>query len=181
MFKVALLPQEKVLAVYRQTEAVLFKPVLIVFVLIYFPWYFLLKYDLAANYVRLLFFWTLLVLLYAANKYVIWLLNTHILTDRRLVSVRYRNMLNKQVMESPLDRILNISFKVAGFWQAMFSFGDVEVQVAGLPQPLLMKNISKPNEVKDFLWQVHGRYAKTGPLSGSPTQAQDVFEHGRIH
>jgi len=157
MFKLDLLPNEKILNLYRQSETVLFKPVLIVFVLIYFPWYFLLQYDLITKYPRLLFFWTVLVLFYALYKYLLWLLNLYIVTNKRLVSINYQGLLNKKVLESPLDRILNVSFSQKGFWQSLFSFGTVETQVAGLSEPIVFQNVSKPSQVKDFLWQVHNK------------------------
>lgn len=160
MFKFDLLENEKVVNIYRQTEAVLFKPVLVVFVFIYFPWYFLLKYGLAANYSRLLLFWTLLVFLYAGNKYILWLLNSYIITDKRLISVNYTSVFSKKVSESPLDRILNVGFFTRGIWQTLFKFGSVEIQVAGLGEPMVLQNVAEPSKIKDFLWHAHNHYVK---------------------
>jgi membrane protein YdbS with pleckstrin-like domain len=157
MFKFDLLENEKVVTIYRQTEAVLFKPVLIIFVLIYFPWYFLIKYELVSNYDRLLLFWTFLVLIYALRTYLLWLLNAYIVTDRRLIRIIHKNVFNKKVIETPLERILNVSYQIKGFWQAIFKFGTVEVQAAGLTEPLSLKNVSQPEKVKDFLWKTCNR------------------------
>lgn len=161
MFKFELLENEKILKVYRQTEAVLIRPVLTAFALLYFPWYFLLKYDFISNYIRLLVFWSILVILYAIQKYIIWLLNVYLLTTRRLIKVHYKNLMNKKVTESPLDKILNISYVTKGFLASVLGFGDVEVQVAGLSDPLLLKHVSQPAQVKDFLWQVHNKYGQS--------------------
>ncbi|HVY67545.1 MAG TPA: PH domain-containing protein [Patescibacteria group bacterium] len=162
MFKFDLLPGEKVLQFHRQSEAVLFRPVLIIFILIYFPWYFLLKYDLAANFVRLLFLWTLLVLLYAIRVLFLWLLNAYLITDRRLVAINYRGLFSKRVTESPLDRILNVSAVTKGIWQTVCQYGEVQAQVAGLGEPLLLKNVAHPGQIKDYLWQ---RHRQTGSVA----------------
>ncbi len=167
MFKFGLLEGEKISRTYRQSEAVLFKPVLIVFILIYIPWYFLLNYGFAQSHLSLLFFWTVLVLLYFINKYLLWLVNVYILTDKRLVSVGYQNLFTKQVLETPLDRILNVGFVSRGFWQTIFDFGLVEVQVPGLPEPLKLLNVSHPAEVKDELWRAHHAAAAVLPKSAS--------------
>src|SRR6266404_3543882 len=172
MFKFNLLENERIFGIYRQAESVLFKPVIIIFIAIYFPWYFLLKYELAGQYSRLLFFWTILVLLYAVNKYLLWLLNLYLVTDRRLIAISYKNLINKQVLESPLDRILNIGFVRKGFWQSLFNFGAVVVQASGLPEPMLLKNISKPSEIKDFLWKVHQKFGNTGPRQSAVPTSQ---------
>lgn len=153
MFKFNLLPNEKIVKFFRQSESVLFKPVLIIFLLIYLPWYFLIKYDLVSDYTRLLLFWTLLVLAYGVNKYVLWLINIALLTDKRIISINYRNMFNKKVLEAPLERVLNVSFSRHGFLQTIFGVGSVEIQVAGLPEPMLLKFLSRPEKAKDLLWQ----------------------------
>lgn len=144
---------------YRQTETVLFKPAIILLVCIYIPWYFLLKYELAATYISWLIIWTVLLFLYGLNQYLVWLLNVYIVSDKRIISINYKTLLNKTVLESPLDRILNVSFSVKGFWQALFQYGSVEVQAAGLSQPIILKNVSEPSKVKDFLWQTGPRHA----------------------
>jgi hypothetical protein len=62
-------------------------------------------------------------------------------------------------VETPLERILNVSFQIKGFWQSLFRFGTVEVQAAGLTNPLTLKNVSQPDKVKDFLWKVHNQHS----------------------
>jgi hypothetical protein len=57
-------------------------------------------------------------------------------------------------VETPLERILNVSYQIKGFWPSLFRFGVVEVQAAGLADPLSLKNISQPEKVKDFLWKI---------------------------
>ncbi len=165
MFKFDLLENEKVINIYRQTEAVLFKPVLIIFVLIFSPWYFLIKYELVSGHERLLLFWTFLVFLYGVRTYLIWLLNAYIVTDMRLINVSHKSLLNKKVVETPLERILNVSFQIKGFWQSLFRFGTVEVQAAGLVDPLALKNVSQPDKLKDFLWKIHNQHSGGGILT----------------
>jgi hypothetical protein len=155
MFKFDLLPNEKVLNIYRQSEVVLFRPAIIIMALIYFPWFFFVKYELADRFSRLLIFWTFLVLIYAVHSYMLWLVNIYLVSNRRLVHVSHKNLLNKKVSESPLDKIINVSFSIKGFWQSIFGFGNVEAQVLGLSEPIVFKNVSKPSAVKDFLWTVH--------------------------
>ncbi len=173
MFKLDLLDGENLISVYRQTEAVLLKPLLVIFILIYFPDFFLLQYG----FVRFIIFWTVLVFLYGINKYILWLLNVNVLTNKRLIQVGYKNFFNKKVLESPLERILNISFSVKGFWQALFQFGTVEVQVAGLREPMLLKNLSHPSQVKDFLWKIHNQNSEGAHKLVNSEIAHEIIIH----
>lgn len=165
-FKFNLLENEEIIARYRQTETVLFKPVLLMFVFIYFPWLFLLKYELAATYDMWLLTWTLLVFLYAITKYILWLLNTYLVTNKRIVCIKYVSLFDKRVNESPLERILNISYSSRGFWAVLFKFGSVEIQVTGLTEPIIFNNVAKPSEIKDFLWKIHNPEKQTKISSG---------------
>jgi hypothetical protein len=155
MFKFDLQPNEDLVEVYRQAEVVLFKPVLMVLVLIYVPWFFLIRYELHVQYQTLLLLWTFIVLIYALNKYLIWLLNSYVLTSKRLVSLHYQTIFHKQVVETPLERILNISYETTGVLSSLLNFGNIEVQVVGLVEPMVLKNIKNPSKIKDILWRIH--------------------------
>jgi len=153
MFKFNLQPGERLLQTHRQAEIILAKPLLIILTLIYAPWAFLIKYELQTRFNRLLLFWTIAVFFYAVYKYILWLLNVYIFTDKRLIAVRYKSLIHKVVLETPMERIHNISAETKGFFRSLFSIGDVIVQVASLVQPLVLKNLKYPEKVKDFLWE----------------------------
>ncbi|PIR96342.1 MAG: hypothetical protein COT92_01625 [Candidatus Doudnabacteria bacterium CG10_big_fil_rev_8_21_14_0_10_42_18] len=157
MFKTNLHPGEAIKETYRQTELVLIKLVLIIFLLIYVPWAFLIKYELHVQFRRLLLFWTILVAIYGINKYILWFLNSFIVTNRRIIDGIHRHIFQKQVIESPLERILNISFRQKGILQTLFNYGDVEVQIVGLTDPLVFYRIKNPEKVKDLLWEMHNQ------------------------
>lgn len=173
MFKFDLLENEKTISLVRQSEMVLLKPVLTVFILIYVPWYFLIKYELAANYSRLLFAWTILVFLYAAYKYFLWLLNVNLVTDKRLACIDYKSLAKKRISESPLDRIANISVSTSGTFPALFGFGNVEIQLMNITEPLVFKNVRNPAKIKDLIWNIRNKTASTKP--NGPTADRRVI------
>lgn len=140
---------------YRQTELALTKTVIAVFVLIYLPWYFLIKYELYLDFRYWLLNWTILVLLFAIYKYMLWLVNVYVITNKRLICFEYKTLFQKTVTEAPADRILSVSFKTTGFFSSMLNFGDVEIQASGLNQPLVLAKVRDPEKVKDYIWQIH--------------------------
>ena len=99
MFNFTLQPGEKLLKIQRQAEIVLVKPVLAVFILIYGPWTFLIKYELQTRFNRILLFWTALIIIYVLYKYVLWLINVYIITDKRLIAINYKSLVHKIVLE----------------------------------------------------------------------------------
>lgn len=154
MFSLKLQPNEKLFKVYRQTEWVLAKTVVIIFLAVYLPLFFLLKYEVFANYKKLFFVWVVIVASYAVTKYLLWLVNSFVVTDQRLILVKYFSLFRKQVTECPQDRILNVSYKTTGIASSLLGYGNVEIQVAGLPEPMVLQKLYKPDNVKDFLWSL---------------------------
>lgn len=151
-------PTEEVLFTYRQTELVLVKPLALISLAIIAPWLFLFKYDLTGEFGRVVGFFTVLAILWALRIWVIWHLRRYIVTSQRLIHISHYGLFKKQVAETPLQRILNVSYKTTGLLSSIFHFGDVEVQVVGLLEPILLKNITRPSEIKDFLWELHSKY-----------------------
>jgi PH (Pleckstrin Homology) domain-containing protein len=140
---------------YHESEMVLAKPVLFILLALYLPWFFALKYDVAFQYRGLLFLWTLLVLAYGVRAYTIWSFNRYIITSLRLIRISHEGLFKRVVMETPLERILNVSYKTTGFISSLLKFGDVEVQVVGLMEPIILKNIKDPQGIKDYVWSLH--------------------------
>lgn len=167
-----LLENESILHTYHQTPLVLAKVSFIIIVLVALPFLILWHNSLLGQYDRLLIAWAIIVFIATIRHWVIWLLNTYIITDKRLIKISHEGLFKKLVLETPLDRILNISFKTTGISSSLFNYGDVEVQVVGLMEPMILANISSPAEIKDYLWQVHNKFiGKEGQYS------KDKIEH----
>jgi hypothetical protein len=156
MLKFTLHEGENLQKVFRQANAVLFLPTFFAFLSIFLPWRFLVKYELNHKFLDGLIIWTALVLLWLLNKYFLWLINIYIITNKRLIVLNYKTLLHKVVLETPLNRIHNISSETKGLLGSLLKIGSVVVQIASLSQPLILHNLKQPEKFKDFLWQSHG-------------------------
>jgi hypothetical protein len=158
--KVPLHPEEDLLRVYHQTGFVLLKPVAIFLAGTIIPALPLARYGLLSQY-KLLFFLLVIGLLgYVLKKWAIWSLNSYIITSQRLIRISHEGLFKKLVLETPLDRILNVSYKTTGLTSVFFGYGDVEVQVVGLIEPMILRHISDPAAIKDYLWKAHSEYTE---------------------
>jgi hypothetical protein len=135
------------------------KPAIYISLAIYLPAYFLLKYDLFADYAKLFLVWTLVIIVYMVYRFLMWLINSYVVTDQRLVAIRYLSLFKKQVTECHLSHILNVSYSTTGFFSSLFNFGNVEVRVAGLDHPLVLERLRKPENLKTFLWSLREHHA----------------------
>lgn len=153
---------ERIIRVFHQTKWVLAKPLLLCLVAIVGPWWYVSKLNIPRAG-TLLVIWTILILLYFLREYKLWSFQKYIITSRRLIKHHHDALFKKIVVETPLDRILNVSFKTTGLFSVICRFGDVEVQVVGLIEPIILKRITRPANIKEYLWRAH---AEAGKQSG---------------
>lgn len=151
MFKFDLHPQEKLILLVRQRESVLFRPVFGILLAVYLPWFLILKYEVLDQLYRLLFFWAILLLIYGTGKYLLWLLNVTLITNQRVIRVKYRNLFEKRVTEVELSGIVRASCVTSGLWAPLFDFGSIELLIAGAGEPFSIIDIKSPQRVKDVI------------------------------
>lgn len=158
--KIALKDYEHIRQVYRQSPLTLIHPMLVSGVAILAPLYAVLRYGTSGQLRVVLLIWVVLVLLHALRIFLIWRLNTYVVTNQRLLHYAQKGLFDQTVTETPHERVLNISYKTEGVISRVLGYGDVVVQVVGLMEPIVLKNIDTPMEIKDYLWEMHKRISK---------------------
>lgn len=175
--KIALKDYEHIRQIYRQSPLTLIHPMLVSGVAILAPLYAVLRYGPAGPLRTILFVWIILVLGHALRIFIIWRLNTYIITNQRILHYAQKGLFDQTVTETPHERVLNVSYKTEGATSRILGYGDVVVQVVGLMEPIILKNIDTPIEIKDYLWEMHKRISKdkSGEVFGE-TDATHIQE-----
>ncbi len=155
--KFALLEGEHIRNIYRQSNVFLFKYVFISAVIVLVPTYLLWRYGLLSPYRGVSYILLLATGIWFIREALIWYRNNYIVTNLRLLLFEHDGLFKHTVIETPLERILNVSYKTTGIMSALWAYGDVEVQVVGLVEPVILRHIPDPEYIKDYLWQLHKR------------------------
>lgn len=153
---------EKVLAIYRKHRVTLTPQILQYLILLLIPWYLGMKYEFILSetwHTSLFLAWTILIGVLLIRALLLYLKNVYIVTNKRLLHIEHNGLMKKYVIETPLDRILNVSYRTTGLTSTLSHYGDVLVQVVGLEEPLVLKHIPNPAKVKDFIWKMHQEFA----------------------
>ncbi len=158
MFTFTLHQDEKPLRLQRTTEWMLLKPVLAICVALYVPVWLLLTNDMLYEWRLALLAWTVAVLLYGINRYVLWLLNALVITDRRIIKVNYRTIFQKTVSDIPLENISHLQYRTRGLLSSLLHYGCVDVYVRGVHQFISLEDVRNPEELNGFLQQLVGRH-----------------------
>lgn len=153
---------EEVVAVFRQSLAVLALPGLASVVAVLVPLWYALRYELLSALAFWLFLWTLLVCLWFVSKVYLWQRETYTVTTKRLIKSVHEKVFHQVVSETALGRILNVSYRTTGAWSVVAKFGSVDIQVVGRLEPIVIKAVRDPAVMKEFIWRIHERAAESG-------------------
>ena len=158
--KIALKDNERIRQVYRQSPFMLIHSLGLSAVGIILIGYLLIKFSPAGLLRTALLAAIAVVILHFLRSLIIWRLNTYVITNQRLINYAQKGLFDQTVIETPHERILNVSYKTEGIVSRVIGYGDVVVQVVGLIEPIVLKNIDTPMEIKDYLWELHKRIVR---------------------
>ncbi len=83
-----------------------------------------------------------------------WFFNVGIVTNERIVDIDFSNVLYKEVSSARLENIEDITSRSAGYFGALFDYGNVFLQTAGNMVNLEFISIPNPSEVVAIINQL---------------------------
>lgn len=80
-----------------------------------------------------------------------------IVTTQRLINVSQDGFWKREITETALDKIQDVSSRTNGMTRVMFKYGDLMVRTAGATQggEIIVKNIPNPYEVQQKIAKLH--------------------------
>lgn len=107
------------------------------------------RYQLVTNLL-----WYLLIFAFIFEKFLTWFFNVNIITDERVIDIDFPSILYKDISETKIDQIQDVSIKVGGFTRSLFNFGNVFIQTAGAEPEIHFEDIPNPEQVSRILNQL---------------------------
>ena len=104
-----------------------------------------------ASILAVLLVWWLFVVGFMFREFLVWFFNLYIITNKRIVDIDYFSLFSKQVSETPLDNIQDITHREVGPLQHWLDFGDIFIQTAGAAHNFEFHNIPNPDGVQKDL------------------------------
>lgn len=99
-------------------------------------------------------FWYILTFVYAFEHFLSWYFDVFVITDQRLVDIKFNNLLNKHFAEVSMDKIQDISSSVRGLFGTFFNFGNILVQTASEINQMTLRNVPKPEKIIKLLQEI---------------------------
>lgn len=160
-------PGETILLAIRSHWSVNSKWILSAFSLLFVPFFLSIldifqqlpvKYQIVS-----VLFWYLIIFIYSFEKFLDWYFDVFIITDRRLVDIKFNNLLNKHFAEAELRVIQDVSSSVRGIFGTFFNYGDILIQTASEVSQITFRNVRNPEKVIKLLQELRGDYHTKHP------------------
>lgn len=95
--------------------------------------------------------WYMFTLAFALQKFLLWFFNVMIVTNRRVVDIDFLNMVYKEVSDTELEKVVDVTLKMGGVFRTMFDYGDVLIQTAGEAPNFEFLAVPRPSKVAKIL------------------------------
>ena len=83
-----------------------------------------------------------------------YLLDSWIVTNERIISNTQHGFFNRTVSEMELSRVQDVTVSVDGIIETTMNFGNLEIQTAGKEEKFVFEQIPNPQRVKDTVMKV---------------------------
>lgn len=126
--------QEKVVLLLRRHVITNVRWVLIALIMIAAPFFLdlLSPATLLPDNLKLILvlFWYLITTAFILESFFNWFFNVNIVTDERIIDIDFHNLIYKEVSDTKIDKIQDVTYKMGGVVRTIFNYGDVYIQTA---------------------------------------------------
>ncbi len=95
--------------------------------------------------------WYLLVIAFIFEKFITWYFHVFIITDERVIDIDFYHLLYKEVSDTKIDNIEDVTYRQSGVLRAWLNYGDVTIQTAAEQRKFMIENAPRPNKVAKIL------------------------------
>src|SRR3989344_4281025 len=75
--------------------------------------------------------WYLVLAGYILQSFIGWFFNVFIVTDERIIDIDFYSLIYKEISDTKIERIQDVTVTQGGVVRALFNFGTVYIQTAG--------------------------------------------------
>lgn len=84
-------------------------------------------------------------------NFTLWYFQAGLVTNIRVIDVDLSGILYRQISETGIHHIEDVSYKQAGFIRSLFNYGNVLVQTAGAEENIEYDRVPRPSKVAEII------------------------------
>lgn len=98
--------------------------------------------------------WYLTTTAFLIENFLTWFFNVNIVTDERIIDIDFHNLIYKEVSETKIDQIQDVTLKMGGAVRTVFNYGDLYIQTAGEVPNFDFLGVPKPDRVAKIIQEL---------------------------
>ncbi len=102
-------------------------------------------------------FYYLLIAIYIYVNFVTWYFNFYLVTNIRVVEVKFISLIYKNVSATKISLVQDVSASQVGISRSLFNYGDVLVQTAAYIENFTFDSVPQPEKVVDIIEDLIGK------------------------
>lgn len=91
--------------------------------------------------------WYLITTAFIIENFLSWFFNVNIVTDERIVDIDFHNLIYKEVSDTKIENIQDVTYTMGGVARTVFNYGDIFVQTAAEVPAFDFLAVPKPDRV----------------------------------
>jgi len=185
-----LLPDEKVVKIYRRHPITLFGlylGIIITFIVPLSAYLIIRGFNLASFgsrsglilFILFLSAFSLFALLFMFQQFLDHWLDIWILTSRRIINIEQTGLFSRVRSEVRLYRVQDVTSEIKGFLRHMFNYGMVYTQTAGETHRFAFEDIEDPKEAAREILQLAEKDQRTHEQEITTEEPSDFYKDKR--
>jgi hypothetical protein len=99
----------------------------------------------------LIILWYLVAVAFFLEHFLSWYFNVQLITDERIVDVDFYSLLYKEVSDTKIENVQDVTFVMGGALRALLNYGTVYIQTAGERREFDFEDVPHPNRVAKII------------------------------
>jgi len=95
--------------------------------------------------------WYLITTAFVFEKFLGWFFSVYVITDERVFDVDFVNLIYKEIAETNIDQIQDVTTKTRGGIRTLFNYGNIIIQTAGAIPQIDFEAVPDPDGVSKIL------------------------------
>jgi len=98
--------------------------------------------------------WYLMILGFVFDRFLSWFFNVFIITDERVIDVDFFSLVYREISQSKIENIQDVTYRGGGLFRSIFDYGDVLIQTAAEKLTVEFEAVPHPAEVVKVINQL---------------------------
>jgi len=109
--------------------------------------------------------WLLVIWVIYFIQWTDYYLDVWYITDKRIIAIDQKGLFRREVIDLRYEKVQDATIEIRGIISTLLTFGDIQIQTAGIHRDIILKNAKNPGKAKEIILSRHSNvFEKDGHM-----------------